>query len=192
PYCYSVVELWELYPQLHQYYVAELIRALRLPPFLGTLVGKRPDPSDIRVFTMTISPIAAMEDCFKRSALHMISDIVVDAGEYVLEKNIPAAKRTERHSSSLTSRVVTHVTLMVFKVGGAAAGRAVGGARGEYWGEIIGCTVAPLAHLQAKVLMRTVWPRLSGSSHRSSRPTRSVFGSSKEGDKLRGSSRRSH
>ncbi|ORC83905.1 uncharacterized protein TM35_000541290, partial [Trypanosoma theileri] len=23
PYCYSVVELWELYPQLHQYYVAE-------------------------------------------------------------------------------------------------------------------------------------------------------------------------
>ncbi|KAH9586675.1 hypothetical protein LSM04_005236 [Trypanosoma melophagium] len=192
PYCYSVVELWELYPQLHQFYVGELVRVLRLPPFLATLVGQRPDPADIEVFTMTISPLAAMEDCFKRSTLQMISDIVVDAGECVLEKCVPASKRTGKESMSLSLRVGVHVTLMVFKVGGAAAGRAVGGARGEYWGEIIGTSIAPLAQLQARVLLRMLWPRSGGSSHRSSRSTRNIIGSSKEGEKVRGSSRRSH
>ncbi|KEG10239.1 hypothetical protein DQ04_04001040 [Trypanosoma grayi] len=177
----SVVYLWDVYPQLHQNYVGALLRFLRLPPFLSTLLGPRVSPDDLSVFEMSITPLAAMEDCSKRNALHLVSDVVVDTVGFCVEWKVSA--KSDKKPTALAVRVVMHVTVALMKVGGATAGRAAAGARGEYWGELAGAAAAPLVFGQLSALLLSRSRRRRVSAGVSGR-TRS---SSKESSRSRGS-----
>ncbi|RNF16883.1 uncharacterized protein Tco025E_05008 [Trypanosoma conorhini] len=188
-YSNTVVFLWDVYPKMHQHYVAEVVQFLRLPPFFSKLVGPRPSPSELGTYNAPISALAAAEDCMKRSTLQLLSDLVVDAAECCIGR--VCAWSPSKATSGFLARSAMRLTLGVFKVCGTAAGRAAAGARGEYWGEIAGLSLAPVAFAQFVVAMRTT-RRRRASGTRPSERTRSSSGGgrSKERGASRGSGRR--
>ncbi|EKG06957.1 hypothetical protein TCSYLVIO_001911 [Trypanosoma cruzi] len=184
----SVVFLWDMYPKMHQIHVADLVKFLRLPPFFSRLFGPLPTQSELRVYNMPISPLAAAEDCMKRSTLQLLSDVVVDAVECCVMRKL--VRSSSKGSGGFLKRSAVHVTLGVLKVCGSAVGRAVAGARGEYWGEIVGIAVAPVAFAQFSVVMHVTRRRHSRGVKPSERTRSSSGGRSKESGAQRGNVRR--
>ncbi|RNF06560.1 hypothetical protein TraAM80_03979 [Trypanosoma rangeli] len=186
----TVVFLWEVHPKMHQHYLAELVKFLRLPPFLSKLIGPCPSPSELSMYTAPISPLAAAEDCIKRSTLHLLSDVVVDAAEcYVGRKGAWSISDTP---NGFVARSAMRLVVGVSQVCGTALGGATAGARGEYWGEIAGLLLAPVVFAQVLAAVRTARRRRLGGGRPSERTrSGSASGRSKEAGSSRGSGHRS-
>ncbi|SCU65656.1 uncharacterized protein TEOVI_000759500 [Trypanosoma equiperdum] len=144
PYMNSVVYLWNVYPGLHDHYVGETLRYLRLPRFLSSLFGPHALKSDVDVFMQDISAAAAAEDSMKRAVLDMVADSVVDMVRVLLPPWLlrGPALSFKRRLKLFGHDILMRFTVAVTKVTGAGVGRAIAGHRGEYWGEIIGVATA--------------------------------------------------
>nr|CCC49260.1 conserved hypothetical protein [Trypanosoma vivax Y486] len=144
----TIVFVWDLYPRLHQHHVREALEVVKLPQALTTLCGPQTGAADIKFFALPISPAAAMEDCMKRVIVEMTANVVVDALTMIPPH--PAAVRSsfKRDRYWFLEKFTLRVSDLVMRSLGAAAGRAVGGPRGEYWGEVLGMLLAPALHIQ--------------------------------------------
>lgn len=157
----SMVYLWDLYPRLHQRYVGEVLRLLRLPRFLSSLLGGTPTPIDVSFLESRTNSFGAFEDSLKRNTVFLVGDVVVDTVRITLTKTSSEAQKV----SCIAQTVVMRVATCLASACGAAAGRWVNAERGEYWGEVIGMALTPMFVLQLTNKLKAVKVRRpSGNS----------------------------
>lgn len=142
PICDAVVYSWDMYPRLHRKYFGDVLQKLHLPRFIAGLLGPESQSTDLAVFQTNVAPEAAFEDSIKRHVLYAAADVIVDTGRALIE--------SETKLRTIVSRLILHSTVLLSKAGGAAAGRAIKGDVGEYWGEYVGIFTAP--YLAAKIV----------------------------------------
>lgn len=156
----TAVYLWDLYPRLHQRYVGAVLRWLRLPLFVSSLLGPKPTTQDVAFLEQPVSGVCAFEDSLRRDAITLFADITVDSLRIAMRKDV------ERPLEAVGRQVALRVTVTLTGAIGAGVGRAVGGEKGEYWGTIAGGLTGPLVAVQAMRALRKLKmlrPRRSSS-----------------------------
>lgn len=176
----SMVYLWDLYPRLIQRYVGEVFDFLRVPRFLRSLLGPSPTVKDVAYLQSNTNAVGAFTASLQRNSILLFGDVVVDTVLVVADGRIKA----EQKPAVIAKKVFARCTTCVCWAVGAAAGRAIAGERGEYWGEYLGTVAAPTVVYEVLVLARNAaktHPRRgtdSGAGHHqsSSQSSRSAGG----------------
>lgn len=150
----SVVFEWDMYPRLHQKYVSEFLGRLHLPRVIATILGPRPNATDVDYFAFTgVSASAAFQDAAKRNVLAFVSDVLVSGVSILLKARrgagAGAAKNTSKSASKatqaagdkkeesvgaqLTVLVITQTCTLAGRCLGATLGSRISPGTGEYW-----------------------------------------------------------
>ncbi|KAK7201423.1 hypothetical protein NESM_000205000 [Novymonas esmeraldas] len=171
----AAVYLWDLYPRLHHRYVGALLTRLRIPGWVGGLLGPRPTAQDVAFLQTPVSGMCAFEDCLRRDAVTLFADVVVDTARIAVRSGI------EHKPEAVARQVALRVTVTLAGAAGAGVGRAAAGERGEYWGGIAGVMFGSAVAVQVWKVMRSVRvlrPRRSSRSSDAAKTHRPRHGSS--------------
>lgn len=146
----TAVYLWDLYPRLHQRYVGAVLRWLRIPVFVSSLLGPHPSTRDVAFLQAPVSGICAFEDSLRRDAITLFGDLIVDTARIALRRDV------ENPAQAIAQQAVLRVTVTFVGAVGSGVGRAAAGDRGEYWGNIAGIVAGPAVAMQLWSALRKV------------------------------------
>lgn len=80
----ATVYLWDAYPRMHRKYMGDVLAALKLPKFVGSLLGVLPTSVDLEIFDTRTSAMNAFEDSIRRHLFVSISDIIVTNARLII------------------------------------------------------------------------------------------------------------